>query len=101
LLNALALCRGDPLKVPHNVVWHVDDEVRHPRTLPVRSCRIAEEDAKPSRRGVERAGTDRGLSEGAPWSFSDGARSMPGDRLVDWFGSALAGAPVTVSFSSS
>ena len=37
LLDALALCCRDPLKAPHKVVWHFDDQVRHLRT-PLSKC---------------------------------------------------------------
>jgi hypothetical protein len=47
-LNAFALCRGDPRKIPREVVRHFNNQVRHGHKLPLLLCRTSNEEAKPA-----------------------------------------------------
>ena len=77
LLDAFALCCCDPLKAPHNVVRYFDVQVCHPRTLPVRLCRMAEAEAKPSCRSRSvRGGISTVWATNQPSGFAETGRCL-------------------------
>ncbi len=48
LLDALAPCSGNSFQAPRQVVWHLNDQVRHLRPLPLLIVPHTKEEAKPT-----------------------------------------------------